>query len=113
MSDALKREGDWLEEVDKVCEKKRLATGVEAEESSTDETLLVNWSTYHAMLKKSLVRPKCTSALLPLFPDCAHSVAMIRHSMAVVRDAVQFINQGQTPVIAFDQPLFALAKEIQ
>lgn len=42
MSDALEREEGWLEEMDKVCEKKRLATAVEAEESSTDETLLVN-----------------------------------------------------------------------
>lgn len=64
-------------------------------------------------MNKSLMRPKCTNALLPMFQDCVHYLAMIKHSMAVVRDVVQFINQGQTPVIAFDQPLFALAKEIQ
>ena len=38
---------------------------------------------------------------------------MIRHSFDVVRSAVEYLNPGQTPVITFDQPLFALAKEIQ
>ena len=53
------------------------------------------------------------SALLPLFPDEAHSVAMIKHSMDVIKASVEYINPGQVPVIAFDQPLYALAKQIQ
>ena len=35
---------------------------------------------------------------------------MIKH---VILSAVQHIKPGQTHVIAFDQPLFAIAKEIQ
>ena len=38
---------------------------------------------------------------------------MIRHSMDVVRRAVQHVNPGQIPVVAADQPLFALAKQVQ
>ena len=38
---------------------------------------------------------------------------MIKHSMDVIRNAVQHLNPGQTPVVTFDQPLFALAKQIQ
>ena len=38
---------------------------------------------------------------------------MIKHSLDVVMDAVAYLNFGQTPVVAFDQPLFALAKKIQ
>ncbi|KAJ8385807.1 hypothetical protein AAFF_G00181630 [Aldrovandia affinis] len=38
---------------------------------------------------------------------------MIRHSMDVVKNAVEHLNPGQTPVVTFDQPLFALAKQIQ
>ena len=38
---------------------------------------------------------------------------MIRHAMDIVRQNVDFLNPGQTPVIAFDQPLYALAKQIQ
>ena len=47
-----------------------------------------------------------------LFMDSAHSVAMIKHSMTIVQAAVQHLNPGQVPVPA-DQPLFALAKQIQ
>ena len=38
---------------------------------------------------------------------------MIRHSMGVVKKAVEVLNPGQTPVIACDQPLFMIAKQIQ
>ena len=38
---------------------------------------------------------------------------MIKHSLDTVKDAVEYLNPGQTPVIAFDQPLFALAKKVQ
>ena len=41
------------------------------------------------------------------------SVAMTRHSMGVVKKAVEVLNPGQTPVIACDQPLFMIAKQIQ
>ena len=41
------------------------------------------------------------------------SVAMIRHSMGVVKKAVEVLKPGQTPVIACDQPLFMIAKQIQ
>ena len=53
------------------------------------------------------------SALLPLFPDQGKSAAMIHHSMDVFKDCVNRVNPGQTPVIAMDQPLFTLAKQIQ
>ena len=45
--------------------------------------------------------------------ESANSVAMIRHAMAVVSSAVQVLNPGQVPVLTCDQPLFALAKQIQ
>ena len=53
------------------------------------------------------------TALLPLFPDASKSVAMIRHSMNVVKKAVEVLNHGQVPVIACDQPLYKIAKEVQ
>lgn len=33
--------------------------------------------------------------------------------MTIVQAAVQHLNPGQVPVLATDQPLFALAKQIQ
>ena len=51
--------------------------------------------------------------ILPLFLESAHLVAMIKHSMTIVQAAVQYLNHDQVPVLATDQPLFALAKQIQ
>ena len=39
--------------------------------------------------------------------------AMIQHSMDMLQQATHALNPGQIPVIAFDQPLYALAKQIQ
>ena len=50
-------------------------------------------------------------AHLPLFLDSAPT--MIRHPMDVVKNAVEHVNPGQTPVVTLDQRLFALAKQIQ
>ena len=33
--------------------------------------------------------------------------------MDVIKNATEHINEGQVPVIAFDQPLYAIAKQIQ
>ncbi len=38
---------------------------------------------------------------------------MIKHSLDIVRKAVQHLNAGQTPVVTLDQPLYAIAKQIQ
>ena len=38
---------------------------------------------------------------------------MIRHYMDVVKNAVEHVNPGQTPLVTLDQPLFALVKQIQ
>ena len=51
--------------------------------------------------------------MLPLFKQQAHSPAMIRHSMAIVREDVQFLNPGQISVVIFDQPLYAITKQVQ
>ncbi|KAH3875882.1 hypothetical protein DPMN_039164 [Dreissena polymorpha] len=38
---------------------------------------------------------------------------MLRHSMSIIGSVVQYLNPVQVPVIAFDQPLYAIAKQIQ
>ena len=57
--------------------------------------------------------PTTINALLPLFYESAHIVTMVKHGMEVVRQAVQHLNPGHIPVLAMDQPLYALAKQIQ
>jgi hypothetical protein len=74
---------------------------------------MILWSAYPADAHQAVIPPAAINSLLPLFLDNAHSVAMVRHSMDIVRAAVQNVNPGQIPVLAADQPLYALAKEIQ
>jgi hypothetical protein len=73
----------------------------------------LSWAAYHASNQELGNRVITPTALLPIFLESAHTVAMIRHSMDVIKSAVEHLNAGQTPVIAFDQPLYALAKQIQ
>ena len=74
-------------------------------------TAIVSWSAYYGERQK---RKKFTMmSLLPLLAETAHSVAMIKHGITVAMKAVEHLNQGQAVVIAFDQPVYGLAKEIQ
>lgn len=41
------------------------------------------------------------------------SLALIQHGMKVTKDAIHLLNPTRAPVIAMDQPLFALGKQIQ
>jgi len=73
----------------------------------------VSWGAYHANMQQAVIPPAAINALLPLFLDNAHSIAMIKHSMDIVREAVEHLNPGQVPVLAADQPLYSIAKQIQ
>ncbi len=84
-----------------------LDSGVQVQEHAS-------WGAYHAnILEIQHKQTPGVRALLPLFPDDSKSVAMMKHAMDVVRKATGILNEGQTPVITCDQPLYKIAKEIQ
>ena len=95
----LRLEYEWLEKV----------------HDTTDEgdSSNVTWSAHHASQKRASKAETSIVSLLPLLRDHAHSVATIKHAMDKVKEAVAFLNLGQTPVLTADQPLYALAKQIQ
>ena len=101
IAEAKKEELKWYNTVRTALQKEQL-----------DPTDWISWSAYHAALQQP-VKPAAIIALLPLFIDSAHSIAIIKHSMTIVQAAIRRINPGQTPVLTVDQPLFALAKQIQ
>ena len=76
---------------------------------------MISWSAYHASHQTAPPEDSylALSSMLPLFHNQAKSVAMIVHSMDIVKTAVGILNPGQVPVIACDQPLYTLAKQIQ
>ena len=73
----------------------------------------MSWAAFHANRHPREARPISLTAQLPMFHDSAHTVAMICHSIDVVKTAVEHLNPGQSLVITFEQPLFALEKQIQ
>ena len=100
-----KDEVRWLENSsDIVCSQENLKEGE-----------IVSWGAFHSRDPQysSSTTTSAISALLPLFPDQAKSIAMIRHAMDMIKLSVNHLNPGQVPVIALDQPLYAVAKEIQ
>lgn len=96
------KEECWIEHSLKVIEKEEL-----------DQGDIVAWSAYHASLHdvSDDLQPALTQ-LLPLFYEKAATASMIKHGMDVQREATQFLNPGQIPVMAVDAPLYALAKYI-
>ena len=84
----------------------------ELEKEITDN-MKMSWAAFHASQQESHRQsPAAMSSLLPLFEE-AKSAAMIRHSLDVIQSAVAHLNPGQIPVVAFDQPLYTIAKQIQ
>ena len=71
----------------------------------------ISWSAYFARMQESLLKPPVIVALLPLFRDNAHSAAMVKHGMDIIKQITNHVNAGQTPVLTVDQPLYA--KKIQ
>ena len=72
----------------------------------------ISWAAYHADQRAQEISTSIT-AMLPLFHEDSKSVAMIRHSMDMIKLAVQKLNPAQVPVITLDQPLYAITKKIQ
>ena len=75
----------------------------------------ITWPAHHASKQRGHAFDESITSLLPLLRESTHSVATIRHVMDRVKDTVAYLSPDQTPVtvIAADQPLYALTKQIQ
>ena len=80
-------------------------------------TILQNGShlfrNFHANRQDLTEWPTTTSFLLPLLQEDAATIAMMGHSLDVIKKVTELVHPGQAPVVAMDQPLFAIAKNIQ
>ena len=102
IGEGMKSEYQWLDKVKELLEKDKL-----------DKEDYISWSAHFASLQSQAPRSQAITALLPLFDENAHTMAMIQHSVTIVKEGVAYVNPNQTPLIAMDQPLFAIAKQIQ
>jgi len=73
----------------------------------------LTWAADHASVQPVSLTSPCLRAILPLFYEKAATISMIKHGMDIVKTSTEFRNPGQIPVLAMDQPLYALAKQIQ
>ncbi len=99
-------EFEWLEDVKET---------VSNDGQGLPQNKSISWSIHHSNRcgsKETNTKP-AISSLLPLFPDQAKSAAMICHFLNIIKASVDHLNPGQIPVVAMDQPLYALAKQIQ
>ena len=75
----------------------------------------ISWAAFHSYQEPPHDFEVTIGSLLTLLPDDSKSVAMIRHAMDVVLQVVHHLNPGQVrlPVLTLDQPLYAIAKQVQ
>lgn len=71
-----------------------------------------NWSAFHANL---ITEPpvKNMSVLMPLLHEEIATHAMVRHTIDIIIKVIQKVNPDQVPVITGDQPVYAIAKQVQ
>ena len=97
-ADVMKMEMDWLNQV------------ADQEHMENEGNLPQSWSAYNAKYTIDVNIIKSISSVLPLFKENSHSVSLMIHAMKLIKLVTNFLNPDQTPVLAFDQPLYAIAK---
>lgn len=102
--DVLQGEKQWLQEALSLLQEGRKSDGKSPP----------TWASHHAS-KQRCVTNKLPGigALLPLFIDKSPTISMIKHGTDIVKRITEYLNHGQVPVIACDQPLFALVNYVQ
>ena len=95
----LKMEYQWLEHVN-VTE-------------DVEGGVTVKWAAHHASKHRGLRFRPSIFALLHLLLEQEHSIATVKHAMNKIKEAAQYLNTDQIPVVTASQPLFAVAKQIQ
>ena len=83
------------------------------ENDQFSDEINISWSAYMANLQIEDPRPPAITGMLSMFRESAHTLAMVKHGMDLIKQATDLVNPGQVPVMTVDQPLYALAKKIQ
>ncbi len=98
----IRKEEEWA---------KSVALQLDAHPDLEDSEGRSTWSAYHGGQLNEGV--SCISGLFPLFKDSASDPRMILQAMELIKKSVNFLNPNQVPVVAGDQPVYAIMKKIQ
>ena len=85
------KECQWLSLVHSLLEKERAA----------GENNL-SWSAYMANQQVDVPQPPAITGLLPMFHESAHTLAMVKHGINVIKQATEHVTPGQVPVLTVD-----------
>ena len=78
------------------------------------ENEVITWSGFNSRnMSDDALKPPAVTGVFPLFPDKAASPSMIKHAMQLTMQGTEFLNPGQTGVLGADQPIYAIAKQLQ
>ena len=64
-------------------------------------------------MNEDTLKPRAEIGMYPIFPDKAASASMMKHAMELAQKGTSFLNPGQIAVLGADQPLYAIAKQLQ
>ena len=79
----------------------------------TDETgKHLSWAAYHATKNREM-DSRCILTYQNYYKCGWMTLNLLQLSMDIIRRAVSFLNPGQVPVVACDQPLFTIAERVQ
>ena len=56
------------------------------------ESVSLSWASHHASKERQQHFEISLSAMMPLFQESAHSVAMMKHAMDLAKTTIQFLN---------------------
>ncbi len=102
----ISRATDWLGKVN--------ANYAKEESNSFSENEMVSWSAfYSSRVSKSNTPAKSLTALLPLLKESITSTATVAHTFKIIQSILLKVNPSQIPVITADQPVYAIAKQVQ
>eukprot|EP00732_Lithocolla_globosa_P005625 Lithocolla_globosa_v1_NODE_5933_length_1161_cov_5.328210.p1 type:complete len:339 gc:universal NODE_5933_length_1161_cov_5.328210:1076-60(-) len=71
------------------------------------------WAAHHSFLQPEPTHLPANIGVLPMFREKAATFSMVKHGMIVISNSIKFVNPGQIPVMQVDQPIFAIAMEVQ
>ena len=100
-------------QVEKAAEARWIQHGIELLHKDTlGKEEYISWGAFHASLTSNHTNPPSLNALLPLFYEKAATVAIVKHAMTILQQMTDRLNPGQTPVMAFDQPLTQICRVV-
>ena len=103
VKEAKRKDESWMAHVTTILQHDTLPQGE-----------VITWSGYNSrIMSDESVKPRAQIGILPLFQDKAASLSKMKHAMEFTVQGTEFLNPGQTGLLGGDQPLYALAKQLQ